>query len=64
MGEHTEITEVAPDHKLLIWQTNSGNVILELESFDTEIVLTSSSVKNAKKISIYSRISGQDKFGR
>lgn len=56
LGEHTELREIAPDHKIIIWQTDSGNVILELVDFDTELILTSNSVKSAKTISFWKRL--------
>ena len=55
LGEPMEFHEVAPDHKIIVWQTHGGNVILELDDFDTELILTSNSVKNAKKNSLLGR---------
>lgn len=59
LGEHTEIQEVDSDHKVILWQTKSGNVILELDCLETELILTSNSVRNAKKISLFGRIFGK-----
>ena len=56
LGEQTEFNEIAPDHKIILWQTDSGNAILELDDFDTELILTSNSVKSAKKISSWKRL--------
>jgi len=58
LGKHTELREVGPDHHVVIWQTESGNVMLELDSFDTEVVLTSNSVVHAKKITRFDRFFG------
>lgn len=59
LGEHTEFNEIAPDHKIILWQTQSGNAILELEGFDTELILTSNSVKSAKQISLLGKLFGK-----
>jgi hypothetical protein len=58
LGKHTEIQNIDDDHKVILWQTTKGNVILDLDGFDTEMILTSSSVRNAKKNSILGRFFG------
>ena len=59
LGEHPEIVIVDSDHKSLIWQTNCGNVVLDADCLETEIILTSNSVKNATKISLFGRLFGK-----
>jgi len=59
LGKHTEMQEIDDNHKAIIWQTNKGNVVADLDGFDTEIILTSSSVRNAKKNSIFERFFGK-----
>ena len=50
MGKHDEIYVGSPNQKTFTWKDNGGNVMLEIdEAFTTEIVLTSSALKKAKK---------------
>lgn len=56
LGTHNQLQEVGFDHKFFYWETQGGNVIMEMECFDTELILTSSSIRYAKKKSFLSRI--------
>ena len=58
LGEHTDLQEINDSHKIMLWQTTKGNVVLDLDGFATEIILTSSSVRNAKRNSIFGRFFG------
>jgi hypothetical protein len=59
LGKYTQIDEFDTDHKVISWQTQTGNVILDLDGLDTELILTSSSVRSARKISNLSRLFGK-----
>jgi hypothetical protein len=50
MGLHHSLDEI-DSVKVFMWASTEGNVILELDVFDTAIILTSSSIRNAKQIS-------------
>jgi hypothetical protein len=59
LGPHRQFAEVGSDHKVFMWGTPGGNVVLELDCFDTEIVLTSASVWSAKELSFLDRLLGR-----
>jgi len=40
LGVHSQLQEVGSDHKLAIWEVSNGNVIIEAEGYDTEIITT------------------------
>ena len=59
MGDGYEMQKVNDDTKLIIWASDEeGNVILELSGFDTNIILTSSMIRNAKKRSFFGSLFG------
>ena len=51
MGTNFEVQEI-DSIKLLIWSGDEGNVILELDGYDTDIILTSSIIRNMKRAKI------------
>jgi hypothetical protein len=59
MGDNYELKEVDDATKLLIWSSNEGNAILELDVYDTNIILTSSIIRNARKHSLISSLFGR-----
>lgn len=44
------------NHKLLWWETQQGNVIIDLDADSTEIILTSSSARRARKLGYFKRL--------
>jgi hypothetical protein len=44
------------NHKLLWWETQQGNVIIDLDAESTEIILTSSSARKARKLGYFKRL--------
>ena len=49
MGTNHEQQEI-DSTKLFIWSADEGNVIMELGGYDTSIILTSSLIRNAKRL--------------
>ena len=58
MGPNHELQEI-DSAKILIWSGDEGNIIQELDGYDTSIILTSSIIRNAEKESFFRMLFGK-----
>jgi hypothetical protein len=56
LGVHREKFEISCDHQLRIWDTSFGNLVLDFDGNDSEIILTSRSIRYQKTKSFINNI--------